>query len=735
MVQLEIARRSARVERLLREHAGGDAGVLAAPLSALAADGAYARTLALELESLARDAALRWPLRRIAALMLETALFRIKDDDPEERRFWIERLGLVDTTDLARQGYKADEPMTAQLWRRLARLRRVHRLTLKSDRGLSDYLQAAKRECRLTLARSLFSVDEVIARIEQDVRRSSGQRDPGRYGQFAPEAERAIEGLPAMERTILEHLGRDATIRWASKTTTSTINGLVEYPITTVVLTVKPPGSTTEIEIKRAGRPRDLPLDVVWCRDNWVVPSSHHLDGGAMHHLLTFEAENSAFFSRIFREVHGFDASMSRTIYISRIFGVSTPDGEADLLDYFTSRRVFGKRFMDMRWNVRQVVKTLTSHAKETFEEPANEMMLTGSFIGRIKPAQAIQVGTTSFRLDRLERYLGAKGAERYFKEGVRIDYDAEDARRFADEILDEVLCEYEPPRVAWRSHAQYVAAAFRVPANRARANRNFVAVLAQLGRFWGTLLGLRGHAQGESFVARNAGLRSVWADGEWQLRLVLMDHDSMAFSSVGADYYRPRRSVKNQAKDAKYVLGGYFNRDRKVRGDIAYLRDIFRTSKWTERQGMAAFRTAMKQAYDATQATILGRADLSRFFRASFIEKLRDWDELVSSYLATPQTRSARTAWKAASRAHLATRGYSADIVDEYVGTVTDQAKFLRRIGFLFSSARKGKPAPAPRPYRARSAATSRSRGAASRPHPAARAAQRRAPAATPGS
>jgi hypothetical protein len=426
---------------------------------------------------------------------------------------------------------------------------------------------------------------------------------------------------------------------------------------------------------------------------------------------------------------------MSRTVYIARVYGVATPDGEADILDYFTSKRVFGKRYTDMRWTMRQVVKTLVGHAKETFEEPANDMMLTGSFIGRIKPAQAIQVGTTSFRLDRIERYLGAKGAERYFKEGLRIDYDAEDARRFADEILDEVLCEYEPPHVTWRSHAQYVAAAFRVPANRARANRNFVSVLEQLGRFWGTLMGVRGHAQGESFVARNAGLRTVWADGRWQLRLVLMDHDSMAFASVGADMYRPRRSVKNQAKDAKYVLGGCFNRDRKVRGDIAYLRDIFRTSKWTERQGMAAFRAAMKNAYETTQAAVLGKPELARFFRAPFIERFRDWDELVSSYLQTPQTRSARTAWKAASRELLKSRGYPAEHIDEHVGTVTEQAKFLRRIGFLFSSAHTETTDRAPRPSPPRSAATSRSRDAASPPHPAARAAQRRAPAASPGS
>jgi hypothetical protein len=636
--------------------------------------------------------------------MLETWLAGTQATDAAGRRFWLalldipviaseakqspakltDRFAALAMTELQREGYDPRDSFFPQLLRRIRRFGRIHRLALAappSDGALRDYLRSARRDCRLTLGRYLFSTDEVIERIEHDLRRSTGQRDPAKRGQFLPEAYRAIESLPAQERAIVEHLGRDAVIRWASPSTSAAINSLVEQPAGTVVVTIKPPGSSHEIEIKRAGRTRELPLDVVWARDNYILPSSHHLDGGSMHHLLAFEAESSAFFSRVFREVHGVEAAMSRTLYIATVFGVATPDGEADLLDYFTDRRVYGARFDGMRSHLRHVVKTLSDYAGDECEKPVNDLALTVDFIGRVKPAQAIQIGTTSFRLDRVARYLSPSGADRYFR---KREHDPDEARGFVDEILDEVLGEYEPPRTPWRSHEQYVAAAFDVPANRARASRNYVAAMEQIGRFWGTLLAIRGHSEGESFVGRNAGLRSVWCDGQWQIRVVFMDHDSLSFASVGTNTYRPHNSVRNAAKDAKHILGGCYGKVR-VRGELSFLREIYRAGSSIERRGVAAFRAAMKAAYDRTHDAIRTSPELAKMFRGPFVEHIRDWDDLVTSYLRTPRTRSARNAWKTESRSLLQGRGYRADVADEHVATVTRQARFLRRIAFLF--------------------------------------------------
>src|SRR5258708_17163441 len=207
---------------------------------------------------------------------------------------------------------------------------------------------------------------------------------------------------------------------------------------------------------------------------------------------------------------------------------------------------------------------------------------------------------------------------------------------------------------------------------------------MEQLGRFWGPLLGIRGHSEGESFVGRNAGLRTVWCDGRWQIRVVFMDPDAMTFASVGTNTYRPNHSIRNAAKDAKHVLGGCYGKVR-VRGELSFLREIYRAGSSIERRGVAAFRASMKNAYDRTHDASRTSPELTKLFRAPFVERIRDWDDLVASDLRTPKTRAARNAWKTESRALLRQRGYRDEVVDEHVATVTRQARFLRRIAFLF--------------------------------------------------
>ncbi len=90
-----------------------------------------------------------------------------------------------------------------------------------------------------------------------------------------------------------------------------------------------------------------------------------------------------------------------------------------------------------------------------------------------------------------------------------------------ADDVLEEVLGIYLPPEVRYRGHEHYVQAALAVPENRTRADRNFLSVMQDIGTFWGTLLAVRGYTRGESVVARNVGLRSVWDEGEWKVKII----------------------------------------------------------------------------------------------------------------------------------------------------------------------------------------------------------------------
>ena len=675
-----------RVERALRAWGGDDTLVLSGPLSSLVSDSSYERERALEIETIARNALIAWQQRRLAALMLETALARIRAREKGERRLWIARLGVTNPGELRCEGFAAHEPMEVQLWRRLARFRRIHRLAVaarQSDVALRDFLHASEHECRLTMGRYLFGIDETLERIEQHLRRSEGIPDPGEHGWITAEREHVLARIPVMERKIVQHLARDAVMRWVSPTIPNAVNELVAQPVGTVVTTIRPPGSTHEIQIKRTGRPRELPLDVVFKRNGRMVPSAHHLDGGSCLDSASGEAGSAAFFSRVFREVHGFDAAMSRTLYVARVDTLPTANGDADLMDYFTDPKVFGSRYFEMRWNLYHSVRNLADCAGEKFKA-GDDDALTREFIRQCKPAQSIQIGTTALRLDRLRRYLRPNGAREYFRKGLSVGHDAEDDRRFAGELLDEILGIYDPPRVAGRSHGEYVEAALRVAANRRRADRIYLSLLDQTGRFWGTLLAIRGHSQGESFVERNAGLSSVWLDGKWQVRIVFMDHDSLNFGTLGTTIFRPRVPVLNASADADHILGAIYEGGERQRGVVGCLRDIYRVDRTIQRRGDAVLRAAVKSAYDKTHAAIRKKPSLNALFPQSIVPRLRDWDEVVKSYLGA-RTLRAREEWSAVTRAKLLVRGYDAESVAEHLAMIPSEARFLRRLAFLF--------------------------------------------------
>ena len=465
-----------------------------------------------EVAALARDHRLPWETRCLAALVYETLL-------PEDAR--------------------------------LARNRRIHRLaSCTDDEAFDDFVAFARQECRLLCAREFFDAGEVLARIEAHVRCARGERDLAPHGQFSAEAERAVAALPAMERTILEHF-RNA-VHWVSERTPAAINSLIEQPRGTIVLTIKPPASDCEIEIKRAGRARRRPLAI----NRRPIAPSHRLDGGSMYRHLVFEAKNSAYLAKVYRAIHGVEAPICRTVSIHKV-----------------------------------------------------------PMLKRLNPAQAVQVGTTSFRLDFIARALRRRTTE----------------RRDVDTILDEILPRYDPPRVPWRSHAQYVRAAF--DANRARADDTYLDVLAQIGMFWGTLLGLRGYSGGESFAVRNVGLRNVWDGKRWHVRVIFMDHDALSFAPVSA------RTIHQAWQDAKQVIG--------ARGELVCVREIYRVGPAVEQRGHAAFRAAMKEAYRKTRAAM----------RAS-----DEWDEAVRAYLRRRRVRQ-----------------------PHYAAVARQEWRLLKRISFLF--------------------------------------------------
>src|SRR6185295_7033121 len=242
-----------------------------------------------------------------------------------------------------------------ELRRRLARARRVLdgvRGPRTSPAALRSFLAFARRECKLALARYLFTPEEVVERILAQVGVSRGILDPfpADRPHIDDEARLRLALLPSYEAAILNLLiGWSSTIYWVKKDTGSALNSLVEYPLGTVVLVVKPPGSELEIEIKRTGRRDGPPLSAVFVRDGREVPSWHRLDGGSIVTALHADAHAGSLLAAAFRQVHGGEPPLACTLAVASVYGVPVDGREVPILDYFTQPPDFGPGFAAMR--------------------------------------------------------------------------------------------------------------------------------------------------------------------------------------------------------------------------------------------------------------------------------------------------------------------------------------------------------------------------------------------------
>src|SRR5678815_5426207 len=143
----------------------------------------------------------------------------------------------------------------------------------------------------------------------------------------------------------------------------------------------------------------------------------------------------------------------------STIYTVPMGDHEVQTLTYFTDPNIFQGQFGRMRQAMAQSVAAFEADGYGKLHDLPGDLGLTAQFIAIVSPSQAIISGTTSFRLDKLALYLSDKGPPNYF--GSENSYSNDDARRFVDALLEEMLGVYVPPDIAYESQQQYVGAAF----------------------------------------------------------------------------------------------------------------------------------------------------------------------------------------------------------------------------------------------------------------------------------
>ena len=651
----------------------------------------FEKSFCRKLINLARQRAVVWETRCLAILMAEHQVLKLNPDDLEAFDWLFTELKLKTPgalkPALLKDGYSTTElrPFIKQFQQRLARLDRVHgriRGTNTSEAALREFVALSRNECKLTLARYLFTPEEVVDRIVKEVQTTDGVKDLDvTQPQFMDaEIARALKRLPDFEAAILRLLCEGQKTYWVGDRTSSRINSLVEYPLTTVVLVIKPPGSDIEFELKRAGRRGNNPLNVVFRRNGYKVPTPHRLDGGSMQWLLRYEARAAAKFQVIYRLVHGSDAPLPGYVARTTVFSIPTRHGPVAAFRYFGDPQIFGKSgFQEMRGAMKDAVVALKKEEGENLPAVAGEMGVTAEFLSHVAPGQAILTGTSSFRIDKLGLYLSAYGAQKYFNDWLGVSFAKADAKQFADALLEEVLGVYDPPEVAFIDYGGYVDAAFAVPSNRARADEIFLNLVRELATVWGTLLGARGYSRGESFVARNVGLRSVWEQGQWKVKLIFMDHDALTLPDLENGHFFAQTALTSMLLDERHIWGRA-NPALFPVSLVGYLISIYRIGSELETRAQALAEHELKAAYEKTQEALLNDQRMRAFFGDTFLSRLFDWDRFAHGYL-NGQTKT----WKGEMKKLFAEKGYEADAFDYYTQAADKGRGFLDRNRFLF--------------------------------------------------
>jgi hypothetical protein len=662
---------------------------------------AYNAAFAHKAVIAARDARLPWDLRCAAILMLEHHALLLWEQErfASESQSLLASLGLLSGSVIHKnvldEGFSTTDPaaFVTELRNRLARLDYIHAgidgLETKPEK-LLDFIFVSRRPCKLSLARYLLDPAEVAGQILNEVRTSTGVprhlRSLDYHGN--PLQEPAAPRLSEFDRQLASQLRDDHRVLWVADQTSSELNALVEYPLGTVALVIKPPGSDMEFEAKRAGmRGRHL-LNIVYERNGKPAPIPHRLQGACYGHMVDYECYASDRFSEIYRRVHGVEPLMSRCLGITAISTVPNGSGNAPLIQYFSSPHTFGPGYDTMRSEMQHSVEAFEGNDRR--DNLVGPVGLTTRFIIATVPNQAWLAGTTSFRLDRTADLLSARGAEIYFVEGLGrkftadfsvADFLMDDARRLADEVLEEVLGIYHPPHCGAVTYREYIEAALALPANRATADKTYLHCMADIGLYWGTLLAVGGYTEGESFVSRNVGLKSRWQSGQWRTRICFMDHDCLTGLGVPGEEPNAAWSIEGMRKDSDWICEG-----GNARSEFACLREIYGVSSTIQAQGEELFRVQVAAAHTATRNAMQNSGPVQELFDRDYVDSLIVRDELIHSYLCNRGSEEGLERWKTEVKARLASTLYAQESLDYFFNTVARTSYRLERYAFLYT-------------------------------------------------
>jgi len=121
------------------------------------------------------------------------------------------------------------------------------------------------------------------------------------------------------------------------------------------------------------------------------------------------------------------------------------------------------------------------------------------------------------------------------------------------------------------------------------------------------------------------------------------------------------------------------------VLGTVGHLREIYRITDELHEQTMVMARSALKKAYQKTQSSFSSNPELRALFDPVFVERLRDWNNLVRSYVRTKPDTPEISKWKDETKKMLAERAYDECEINAYLEAIETNRALLERLSFLF--------------------------------------------------
>jgi hypothetical protein len=175
--------------------------------------------------------------------------------------------------------------------------------------------------------------------------------------------------------------------------------------------------------------------------------------------------------------------------------------------------------------------------------------------------------------------------------------------------------------------------------------------------------------------------LKTVWEQGQWRVKIIFMDHDSVVIPDGGETDFHAPEAVHCMYLDEAYLWG----KPGSILGTVDHLRNIYRISDETHERAMAQARKVLRQSYRKTQAELQRNPRLQSSFHPTLVERITDWNRLVRSYLRMQTEPAAVLKWIARQRNLLTAKGYREHEIDDYFHALEANQAFLERQAEIF--------------------------------------------------